>query len=348
MGTRPSVEDHERFKRSPRFNQKELIFENRIYNIYKIATARFGWREYIQAIRIGRNSIPKSKFQEEKPDLKSFLSPSQNIKVIWLGHSSLLMNFEGEIILVDPVLLQTASPFRFLGRRFQPSALSIDELPNINYVVISHDHYDHLDMGLVKHLKDKDTKFIVPLGVGSHLRGWEVSAEKITELDWWESAKIGGLEFIATPSQHSSGRNPFKPNETLWASWVIQGHGQSLFFGGDSGYDIHFKEIGARHGPFNVAFIENGQYDDMWPEMHLLPDESIKAFQDLNAKAFFPIHWGMFNIAYHPWYEPVLKSHNTAMERGIRFIAPLLGEIAEIDDGKVHDNWWKQYIPSAF
>lgn len=284
---------------------------------------------------------PKAKLPEVKPDLNEFLKPSEFVKFIWFGHSSLLLNLDGKVILIDPVFGKSASPFDFLVTRFQPPVLKVSELPKIDAILISHDHYDHLDKSTIKQFVGTSTEFIVPLGVGEHLLDWGIKNTNIVELNWGESISHGGIKFIATPARHFSGRGILDRNKTLWASWVIQGKHDKLFFSGDSGYGDHFKEIGHRYGPFDYAFMENGQYNERWPEVHMQPEESIQALIDVNAKTMVPIHWGMFDLSLHHWSEPITRTYKIANAWDIPILTPRLGEI--VDTGKKFENhiWWE-------
>ena len=344
MGSHPRDTHLKSFAQSPQFNSNSKLFDNRIPGLQKVMLSRFGWRDYLEILKPGIARTPSVLLPEHPLDLKTFLEPSDHTKVVWLGHSSLLLNFHGKIILIDPVLSESASPLPFIIPRFQAPPISIQELPSIDYVVISHDHYDHLDMKVAQHFARTETQYIVPLGVGLHLQGWGVHENKITELDWWEKTRFGGIEFIATPAQHFSGRTLGTSNETLWASWILDDGRQRIYFSGDSGYDVHFKEIGDKYGPFDLAFIENGQYNPKWKEVHLLPNETIQAFEDLNARALFPIHWGMFKLAWHPWYEPIVRTYSAAQERGIQLISPVLGQVAEIGNKASYGNWWEELV----
>lgn len=284
---------------------------------------------------------PQVKLPEVKPDIKEFLAQSDFLKFIWLGHSTLLLNMEGKIFLVDPVFGKSASPFDFMIPRFQPAAISLKQLPYIDAIIISHDHYDHLDKSTVKHFINKSTKFIVPLGVGQHLRDWGIDASRISELNWGDSTIQSGIKFTATPARHFSGRTFFDRNKTLWASWVIEGKEDKVFYSGDSGYGNHFKEIGRRYGPFDVAFIENGQYNERWPDVHMQPEETLQALIDVDAKILVPVHWGMFDLALHHWTEPISRTHKIATAWDIPVFTPKLGEIVDTGNTPVAVPWWE-------
>ena len=349
FGTRPDKNYEAKFEGSSQYDKMRHMFVNRRQALLdenkKEAMSFATFKEWFAK---GVDRVPTKPLPQVKPDLKAFLEPSDDIKTIWFGHSTFLLNLSGKIILVDPVFSESASPFKFMVKRFQRPVLELSELPPVDYVVISHDHYDHLDMDSMKFFKEKKaTKFVTPLGVGSHLIGWGIEADRITELDWWGSHKVSGVEFIATPAQHFSGRDGIHDNTTLWASWVIRTDKHNIYFSGDSGYDTHFKEIGEKYGPFDVAFIENGQYNIKWHAVHMLPEQSVQAYFDLKAKRYFPVHWGMFELAFHSWYEPIVKISQAAKEKGINLVAPKLGEMIAINDQLVAQAWWKEFVAPA-
>ncbi len=341
-GTEPGKEAIDKFKRSKQFNSEAEIFENRRPNIQEELKNNVGVGKVFKKILWGGvDRSPKDKLPEEKPNLSQFLKNDNELKVIWFGHSSFLLNMDGNIILVDPVFSSSASPISFMARRFQKPVLNLKDLPSIDYVLISHDHYDHLDMESIVFFKDKKATFVMPLGVGSHLKGWGISANRIIEKDWWEGITLQGIEFIATPAQHSSGRLPFLRNKTLWASWVLKTESHKIYFSGDSGYDIHFKEIGEKYGPFDVAFIETGQYHENFRAGHMFPNEGAMAYRDLKAEKYFPVHWGMFQLALHSWYDPIQKLFSLSKEMDIDLLAPKLGQIVNIKQPQTIEIWWE-------
>lgn len=291
----------------------------------------------------GKNQKPAFTLPEDKPNLEEFLLGSSDIKSIWFGHSSFILNFKGRVLLFDPVLSKSASPISFITTRFQKPVLALKELPKIDYIVLSHDHYDHLDMPTIKFFKNTATKFIVPLGVGMHLQRWGITKNRITELDWWQSIKCANLEFILTPAQHFSGRKIIDYNNTLWGSWVVRDANNSIFFSGDSGYAKHFQAIGDKYGPFDLVFIENGQYDPAWRDVHMLPEDVIQAVVDLKAKIFMPLHWGMFCLAPHQWFEPIENIYNLAGSRGVNLYTPKIGQLMVLGKTKTHA-WWRELL----
>lgn len=288
--------------------------------------------------------IPAEKMPEVKPDFLDFMKKSEHMKFIWFGHSTLLLNLDDHTILIDPVF-HNASPVSFIGKRFQKPVVELSELPPVDSIVISHDHYDHLDKLTVEYFRTKETKFYVPKGVGAHLEDWGIPQERITELSWHESAMSGPIVFTATPAQHFSGRGLFDRNETLWASWVIQGVTEKIYYSGDTGYGPHFKEIGEKYGPFEYAFIENGQYNVRWPDVHMQPEESLQAYVDLDAHTFIPVHWGMFDLSLHHWTEPIVRTHTIAMNWDIPIITPRLGETVDWFHSP-NTPWWTKFIPA--
>ena len=341
FGAVQTNEQTEQLKKSAQYRSEKGIFVNQQENVIELMRENFSTMGALaEWLKPGGAKSPEGKLPEVKPDLQSFLAVSDELKLIWLGHSTFLLNMSGTVILVDPVFGPSAAPFSFLVKRFQALTISLEELPKIDYIVISHDHYDHLDMPTMKFFATKDVQFLVPLGIGAHLNKWGIDSARITQLDWWQSKTVGGVEFIATPAQHFSGRSPFEENKTLWASWVIRSKIHNVYFSGDSGYNKHFKEIGDKYGPFDIAFLENGQYNVKWQAVHNLPEESVQAYFDLKAKRFLPVHWGMFVLATHSWREPVDKLLELSKAKGVNLVTPKLGEIVSLNDSYKNTEWW--------
>ncbi|EMJ89863.1 MBL fold metallo-hydrolase [Leptospira meyeri] len=293
-----------------------------------------------------KHQKPDVKLPEEKPDFTEFLKPDENIKFIWFGHSTFLVNIEGKLLFFDPVFSESAAPFSFMVKRFQDAVVKLEELPPIDYIIISHDHYDHLDMPTIEFFKSTKTKFITPLGVTSHIKEWGVSDDRLTELDWWQSFDLGKLKIVCTPAQHFSGRRGMNGNKTLWSSWTVIGEKERFYFSGDSGYDVHFKDIGDKFGPFDLTFIENGQYNPMWEAVHVLPEQTAKAHLDLKGKRLVPVHWGMFNLSLHSWYEPAESLEKQAEVYHIDLLTPKFGQIVKIREPNLMERWWKKFIQS--
>jgi len=342
FGSDPEDSDKEIYSKSKQYDAKTGKFENRRPGLIKEMNDRAMSWDTMKEWLFGKNeTTPAERLPEEKPDIERFLEPSDDIKVIWFGHSTFLLNIGGKIVLVDPVFSGAASPVSFLVKRFQDPVVALEDLPEIEYIVISHDHYDHLDMETVKYFADKNVKFLTPLGVGSHLNSWGIPRKNVIEKDWWQTEAFDGIEFVATPAQHFSGRTGLDSNRTLWASWVIKTEKHRVYFSGDSGYDVHFKDIGEKYGPFDIAFLETGQYNEKWRKVHMHPEEAVQAYNDLKAKRYFPVHWGMFELSTHAWYEPIERVSNYADRNEINLIAPRLGQMVVVNDDHPLEKWWE-------
>lgn len=269
-----------------------------------------------------------------------FDGSEKGLKASWLGHSSLLLHIDGHTVLTDPVFEKKVSPVG--PTKFNRELLfDIKEFPPVDIVIISHDHYDHLNKFSIQKLSEKVGTFIVPLGVKQRLMKWGVVTEKIVELDWWQqSSPQNGLTITATPSRHFSGRGLFDRNKTLWASWVIQTDSHKVFFSGDTGYFDGFKEIGQKYGPFDITFLECGAYNVHWSNVHMFPEETVQAYFDLRGKVLQPIHWATFNLSLHPWYEPIERLTDEAFQRGAIVSTPVMGCIVNYEKPIVADFWW--------
>lgn len=258
-----------------------------------------------------------------------------------LGHSTVLMKLDGAFWLTDPVFSERASPTRWAGpQRFHRPPISIAELPPIRGVVISHDHYDHLDHDSIMTIAEKVEVFLTPLGVGEILVGWGVPATKVRQLDWWQDTEVGEVRLVATPAQHFSGRGLFNKNRTQWASWVILAKEQRLFFSGDSGYFDRFKKIGEKYGPFDLTLLETGAYDVNWPGVHMQPEESLQAHIDLKGKTLLPIHNGTFDLSMHSWRDPFDRIIGLANARQIPVLTPEMGEPVGLQSTMAGRPWW--------
>ena len=311
--------------------EEEILIQNKSISLFSI----------LKKLITNRTNRSPGKNFSVKNQIDEFKSSKENLSYIWLGHSTVLLKISDKTILFDPVF-KNAAPFWFIKKRFQPSPISIDELPKIDFVLISHDHYDHLEMFSIKKLKKKyNPKFIVPLGIGEHLHLWGVEEKNIMELDWWNSTSFENIKITCTPAMHSSGRRYFMQNKTLWCSWVIESNlGNKIFFSGDSGYDDHFKKIGDKYGPFDIVFVECGQYNAMWSLSHMHPTQSILAYEDLKGKKMQPIHWGAFDLAIHAWNEPINIAYKISKEKNISLLHPMQGELVEIEKYINNDVWW--------
>jgi len=256
--------------------------------------------------------------------------PASGLRATWIGWASVLVEIDGRIVLTDPVWSDRCSPSTLVGpKRFHAPPIAVDELPHVDAVIISHDHYDHLDMPVIRALAARGTHFAVPLGIGAHLERWGVAPAQIHELDWNESVEWNGLEITATPARHYSGRNPLHRNETLWTSWVVKGPAHRFFFSGDSGYSEEFRRIGAQHGPFDLTLIKIGASDPTWSEIHMTPEEAVQTHQDLRGRVMLPVHWATFNLGFHPWREPPDRAAAAAARAGVTLVVPRPGELVE-------------------
>ena len=288
---------------------------------------------------------PNKNIAVQKVDSISIANYNSKTRFIWFGHSTFLLQTKGKNLLIDPMFGDVPAPNPLLGnKRFSNELpIEIEKLPSIDAVLITHDHYDHLDYESIQKLKDKVKLFFTPLGIGIHLLKWGVEKERIIELDWWQEIKFDDLTIRCTPAQHFSGRGISDREKTLWCSWIIQSDDENLFFSGDSGYASHFKEIGEKYGPFDFAFMECGQYNNLWPLVHMLPEETAQAGLDIKAKKMMPIHWGAFKLASHSWTEPVERISKKAKELNVDLVIPKIGEIIEIglNDSEEIYPWWR-------
>lgn len=338
FGKAPSGATLKRVKNSPHYrngafqnlNETPQFAEN-------TGVARVFWTFFTD---LTPDKTPKEAFHFEKTDLHA-LSPKENV-LIWMGHSSYFIQLDGKKILVDPVFSGHAGPFSFMNKSFEGTDIyNTDDIPEIDFLIITHDHWDHLDHKTVKNLFPKTKKVITGLGTGSHLEYWGLPPQKLIELDWYEKAESSdGFTIHAEPARHFSGRG-LKRNGTLWVSFILKSLTQTIYIGGDSGYDDHFKDIGKRHGSVDLAILEAGQYNKDWPYIHMLPGEQLKATKDLNAKRLLPVHNSKFSLAKHPWYEPMKETVKRNTD-SLRVLFPKIGQKLDWnDDSVVFEHWWK-------
>ena len=274
--------------------------------------------------------LPSERLKQDKLDNDSF---------VWLGHSTIVMKTSDRVIVTDPVF-NRASPVPFIANAFEMEhETRIADLPYIDAVLISHDHYDHLDYRGIKDLAHKVSHFFVPLGIKAHLQRWGIPDDKITEMDWFESASYQGVTFVLTPARHFSGRRFTNQSSTLWGAWVIQSSSMNVYFSGDGGYSEDLLKIGEQYGPFDITFVENGAYNLDWAQIHMLPEEAVQAAIDLNSKLLFPIHWGKFDLALHPWNEPIIRLTEEAKKRNVEVATPLIGEVFSLESYPKRQ-WW--------
>lgn len=289
------------------------------------------------------NTTPDNAIPVKTLDANEVAGYTGPTRMVWFGHSAFLLQMQGKNILIDPMLSQVPAPHPMLGAKRFSEILPITaaDLPAIDAVLFSHDHYDHLDYESVLALKDKVKRFYVPLGLSAHLVAWGVAKEQITELDWWDVVSLDDISFTCTPAQHFSGRGLSDKGKTLWSGWAIATEKENIFFSGDSGYGSHFKAIGERLGPFDFAMLECGQYNELWKEIHMMPEQTAQAGVDVKAKQIMPIHWGAFKLAMHPWTEPAERVIKKANALGIPIRMPQIGAPIYFQEPvTTPQNWW--------
>ena len=289
---------------------------------------------------------PDFEFPTKKPE---FLSAGNtpisddDVAVTWFGHSSVLVHMHGMNILIDPVFSEMISPVSWAGsKRFSHPPISVADLPKIDLLILSHDHYDHLDYDVIRKIDSKVTRYVVPLGVENHLVRWNVGHEKITNMAWWEEIEIDGLTIGCTPAQHFSGRKLIDNMNTLWASWVFKDEYHQIFDSGDSGFNSHWEKIHEKYGDFDFVMMECGQYDVQWPKVHSFPEQSVEAVRILGARIALPIHWGAIILSRHGWDDSVERFLQAAEKDDITVITPLIGETALLKTPQLYTNrWWR-------
>jgi len=337
FGKHPSGDRLIKIKKSP--NYKNGSFQN--LNPTPTLTEGVSYGKVLyEFLFSAKPKTPTATMPSVKTDLKA-LDPNENV-LIWMGHSSFFMQLDGKTVLVDPVFSGNASPLSFTTKAYKGTDIyTADDLPEIDFLFLSHDHWDHMDYNTLKQLKPKINKVITGLGNGAHLEDWGFDSDIILEGDWYDTFTFeDGFEVSVTPARHFSGRG-FTSAKTLWASFVLISPSTSIYIGGDSGYDSHFKAIGAKYGPFDLAILENGQYDQNWKYIHMLPGEQFKAAKDLKAKNILPVHSGKFTLANHDWDEPFKKIHTYAGQSDIKVTIPMIGERVSINDSlQQFKPWW--------
>ena len=289
--------------------------------------------------------VPKKTLGPFKTDTTIYQTPPESgLRITWVGHSSLLIEIDGKTILTDPVWSQRASFVQFMGpKRFFEPPLALSELPPLDAIIISHDHYDHLDKATIEFFAGTEIPFYCSLGVGGHLKSCGIAKEYIIEMDWGDSIMLKhDCVITATPARHFSGRGIIGRNETLWSSFVIKGTQHNIFFGADSGWFPEFQEIGDTFGPFDLTILEIGAYGKYWPDIHMGPEHAANAHLALNGKLMMPIHWGTFNLALHAWYEPIEKLEQFAKEKHIELFVPQPGKPTEVKS--YNSGWWRKYL----
>lgn len=339
FGKIPAGERLEKIKKSPHF--KNGKFENINYtpdiaegvSYYRVMKEFFFDKS--------KRNKPAAILPSAKTDLLK-LNPNKNI-LVWFGHSSYFIQIDGKKILVDPVFSGNASPMKFSVKSFKGSDVyTTDDIPEIDYLFISHDHWDHLDHQTITQLKPKIKKVITGLGIGAHLEHWGYNKDIIIEKDWNEEIVLDpGFMVNTTSARHFSGRL-FKRGQSIWSSFVLKTPSMKIFLGGDSGYDNHFAEIGKKHGPFDLAILECGQYHPYWKYIHMLPDQVIQAAEDLQAKKLLPVHWAKFSLALHAWDDPIIDVIKANEQKNIPLLHPMIGEEVGLQENTVSTAWWEK------
>jgi L-ascorbate metabolism protein UlaG (beta-lactamase superfamily) len=335
-GKNPSGKHLEKIKQSP--NYKKEGFENLSETPMMLQDTSY-YDIIIKSLNKNPDVKPPSKLPSVKIDLKNIKSDKPLI--VWFGHSSYFIRIDNKNILVDPVFSGNASPVSFMIKAFEGSDVyTPDDFPEIDFLILTHDHYDHLDYKTIRKLNTKAKVIYCSLGLASHLIYWGFDENIITEMDWWQTNKLtGDMTLTAAPARHFSGRG-LKRYKTLWSSFILKTASYNLYLGGDSGYDKHFKEIGEKYGPFDIAILESGQYNTAWPLIHMMPEQTVQAALDLKAKVLLPVHWSKFTLAMHPWNEPVQRVLNAAASTNLKVTTPMIGEPVILNEVYPDKNWW--------
>jgi len=327
----------ERVQDSPQFNGKRFV--NVLDTPMAAPNVSVAW----QYVAGSEQRVPSEPFPLLEPETKSLVpGRGEALQVTWLGHSTALLEIDGKLVLTDPVFGPRASPVSWMGpKRFHKPPIEPEQLPPIDVILISHDHYDHLDFPSISRLAHRDTTWVTSLGVGAHLESWGVPAERIIELDWWAEADVRGLQIVATPSRHFSGRGPGSAATTHWASWALRGPVHSVWFSGDTGpWDDGFAEIGERFGSFDLAMIEIGAWHPSWGHIHLGPENALRVHQQVRAKTLMPVHWGTFSLALHAWDQPICHLMELAEQAGAQLVSPMMGQTVHRESGVAE--YWRQ------
>jgi L-ascorbate metabolism protein UlaG (beta-lactamase superfamily) len=334
-GKRPSGARLARMEKSPHWKDGHFVNPEPMEN--DLLGAALG------VVSKSRYTTPDAPVDVQPVTARNFrIEPVTWLAVTWFGHSSFLVEIEGCRILIDPVWSDRISPVPIGPKRWYGPLIPLGELPHIDAVVISHDHYDHLDYGTVRAMKDwTGTTFVVPLGVGAHLEYWGIPPSRIVELDWWERTRVHGIELVATPARHISGRTfGIGDSGTLWSGWAMLGKLRRVYYSGDTGLFPGIKEIGDRLGPFDLTLVEAGEYGHWWSDWHLGPEQAVLAHQLVKGRVLIPAHWGLYTLAYHTWTEPIERVLVAAKKSGVKVAAPKPGQTIEPIAASPTERWW--------
>ncbi len=335
LGAKPSGERLARLERSPQYRGGRFVNTlPAVYTGMSLAVAR----EFFTGGSAYRR--PEAAVPVVRRTAADFAGAAPDLRVTWLGHSTLLLEIEGARLLVDPVWGERASPSAFFGpRRFYAPPLALADLPPLDAVVVSHDHYDHLNEETIRALAGRVPRFIVPLGVGAHLEAWGVETARIAELDWWDEAEVGGVRLVSTPARHFSGRSLTGRDATLWSGWAFVGEERRVFYSGDTALAPEFAEVGERLGPFDLSLIEIGAYNAAWADVHLGPEQAVAVHQMVQGGLLVPVHWGLFDLALHGWTEPAERLRVAAERAGVPVAFPRPGERVSLATVPAQP-WW--------
>lgn len=342
FGGRIKAADQARYAQSPQWDGEKFVNQNPTEVEVNLRTLPGLIRAQLteRGARTPAQKLPVVPF-----DSQAWNSRGDRFQFVWYGHSVCLMKLAGKNILIDPMFGPDASPIGPVRtHRFSENTLAIiDNLPNLDVVLLTHDHYDHIDYASIEKLKDKVPHFYVALGIKRHLTEWGIAADRITEMDWWDTATIGDITITFTPSRHFSGRGLFDRAKSLWGGWALVTPKDRIYWSGDGGYDSHFKTIGDQLGPFDWAFVECGQYYKLWHQIHMYPGEAVQAAIDVGAKVATPVHWGGFSLALHTWREPVQEFVTAARRKDFSISVPRLGAITSYSENQNLQAWWEDY-----
>jgi L-ascorbate metabolism protein UlaG (beta-lactamase superfamily) len=338
FGRRPDGVREERIRNSPQY--RDGVFHNAPSELARHTTPDGDTVRRMLFEREGRRPALPVPTVQAHPGGDT--AAAEGVEIVWYGHASALVEIEGSRVLLDPMWSDRCSPSAHVGpKRLHPVPVELEELPRLDAVLISHDHYDHLDMATVRRLVTaQSAPFLVPLGIGGHLRRWGVPEHRIIELDWNETCTLGDLTLTLTSAHHFSGRGTTR-NTTLWGSWVIAGPTRKVFYTGDSGYFEGYAAVGAQHGPFDAALVQIGAYDEAWADIHMTPEDAVRAHRELNAGLLVPVHWCTFNLALHRWSEPIERLLVEAKANAVPVVVPRPGERVDVDQPQELDGWWE-------